>query len=80
MLSGSGRQGLACGRKTVKSESRVKGYKKGSGDWRAEYNMLLEDGVKCVDCLFSEKCRKIFGGDDNNTSCQFYPNRFQSIK
>ena len=53
-------------------------YKKGTKDWKAEINMLLDDGVKCGDCFYSERCRKIFGGDDGNTSCQFHPNLFQA--
>lgn len=61
----------------MKTESRVNpAYKKGTNDWKAEYDMLLDDGVKCGDCLHARRCRMMFGGDDENTSCQFHPNRF----
>jgi hypothetical protein len=62
----------------MKSESRVKGYKPGTEDWRAEYNMLLDDGVTCNDCVFVKKCCSIFGQTPyvNEGKCQFYPNRF----
>lgn len=63
----------------MKSESRVsKHYKKGTEDWEAQYNMLLEDNVTCGDCVHSQRCKMLFDGDDNNTSCQFYPNRFRA--
>jgi len=61
----------------MKTESRVKGYKKGSEDWKAEFNMLLDDGVTCSECMHSNRCKTIFGGNDSNTSCQFHPTRFQ---
>lgn len=65
----------------MKAESRVpKGYKKGTSDWSAEYNMLLDDGVTCGDCMHAYRCRILFGGDDGNTKCQFHPSRFQSVK
>ena len=61
-----------------KSPDRVsKFYLSSPSDWKAQYNMLLMDGVTCGDCLHSNRCNSIFGGDDKNTSCQFYPNRFQ---
>ena len=60
----------------MKSESRVKGYRKGTEDWEAEYNMLLDDGITCAECSHSNKCKRMYGGDDSNTRCQFYPNRF----
>jgi len=63
----------------MKSESRVHpAYKKGTKDFDSELNMLLDDGVKCGDCVNSNKCEKIFGGDDDNTSCQWFPNRFKA--
>lgn len=60
----------------MKSKGRVCGYKEGTEDWEAEYNMLLDDGVTCADCVHSSRCETIFGGDNKNTSCQFCPNRF----
>jgi len=63
----------------MKSESRVpKGYRPGSDDWKAEYNMLLDDGVICSDCVHTSKCCLIFGGNGTNTKCDFYPNRFRA--
>jgi hypothetical protein len=60
-----------------KSIDRVKYHVFGSDDFWAEYNMLLMDGVTCSECKHSERCNTMFGGKDTNTSCQFYPNRFQ---
>jgi hypothetical protein len=62
----------------MKSESRVKGYKPGTEEWKAEYNMLLEDGLTCNNCTHVKKCCSIFGQTPyvNEGKCQFYPNRF----
>jgi len=63
----------------MKSEDRVSNcYIKGTTDWKAQYDMLLDDGVTCGDCAHSLRCKTIFGGNDSNTHCQFYPNRFFS--
>ena len=60
-----------------KSADRVaKFYKLYTDDWKAQYNMLLDDGVTCGQCVHANRCRTIFGGNDSNTSCQFYPNKF----
>jgi hypothetical protein len=66
----------------MKSESRVKGYKPGTKDWEAEYEMLLDDGVTCNDCRYVERCCLIFGQKPyvNDGRCQFYPNRFYPKK
>jgi hypothetical protein len=53
-------------------------YSECPSDWKAQYDMLLMDGETCVDCVHSERCKSLFGGNDLNTSCQFYPNRFCS--
>lgn len=64
----------------MKSKDRVpKYYKEGTKDWEAQYNMLLDDGITCLECRHNEKCKLLFGGADTNTSCQFYPNKF-SVK
>lgn len=64
----------------MKSESRVKGYKPGTRDWTAEYNMLLDDGVTCNDCRHVKRCCAIFGQKPyvNDGRCQFYPNSFSA--
>jgi hypothetical protein len=54
-------------------------YENSPEEWNAQYDMLLEDGQTCGKCIHSERCKLIFGGNDNNTSCQFFPNRFASI-
>jgi hypothetical protein len=60
-----------------KSADRVpKGYQAYPDDWKRQYDMLLMDGVTCGSCAHSERCKALFGGNDANTSCQFYPNRF----
>lgn len=60
-----------------KSPDRVnKAYLKYPEDWKAQYNMLLMDGDTCGDCAHSERCKTLFDGDNSNTSCQFYPNKF----
>jgi len=62
----------------MKTESRINAsYKKGSQDWKDQLHMLLDDGMTCKDCVHSKRCKTIFGGNDNNTYCQFYPNSFQ---
>lgn len=62
----------------MKSESRVHpAYTKGTPDWQAEYDMLLEDGVTCADCAHGRRCCMLFGQKPEHTSCQFYPNRFR---
>ncbi len=59
-----------------KDPKRVhKGYKVGSDDWRAQYNMLLMDGKTCSDCIRCEKCCTLFGSKPTNTSCEWYPSR-----
>jgi hypothetical protein len=63
----------------MKSEDRVgSSYKKGTKDWDAEYDMLLDDGVTCNDCRYVNRCCTIFGQTPyvNEGKCQFYPNLF----
>lgn len=65
----------------MKTESRVPaGYRKGSEDWKAEYNMLLDDGVTCASCAHCSRCVTLFGQKAEGTSCQFYPSRFHATK
>lgn len=60
-----------------KSAERVHpAYKFGSQDWKAEYNMLLMDGVKCYECVHVSRCVNMYGHDENCESCQWHPNRF----
>lgn len=62
----------------MKSEARVHpAYKKGTIDWQAEYDMLLEDGVTCAECAHINRCSKLFGQNPEQESCQFHPNHFQ---
>lgn len=62
----------------MKSEDRVKLFKPGSSSWNEAYNMLLDDGLTCNDCVYVEKCCSLFGQTPhvNEGQCQFYPNRF----
>jgi len=65
----------------MKSESRINPcYKKGTEDWKAELNMLLDDGVTCGDCIHSARCKAMFGGNNTNTYCQFYPSTFHQAE
>lgn len=65
----------------MKSEERVPAYyKKGSEDWEAEYNMLLDDGLTCKDCAFCQRCVNIYGQNETDTRCQFHPNSFRPAK
>jgi len=60
-----------------KSAERVpKGYTYGSEDWKAEYNMLLMDGVTCKSCMHCNRCVSMFGQKETAKKCQFYPNIF----
>lgn len=62
----------------MKSKNRVPSYyKEGTEDWKAEYDMLLDDGVTCKQCRNCKKCTTIFGQKETDTSCQFYPSRFK---
>ena len=65
----------------MKSKDRVKGYKEGTADWDAAYNMLLDDGVTCNDCAHVTLCCTLFGQRPyiNSGECQFCPNRFKQI-
>lgn len=67
--------------RNIKSENRVKGYQKGTPDWKAEYNMLLPDGATCNDCCNVRRCCALFGQTPyiNSGKCQFYPSHFQPI-
>lgn len=61
----------------MKSKNRVHpAYKEGSKDWKAQYDMLLDDGVTCADCMHVNRCTSMFGSDPEHDYCQFYPNRF----
>ena len=62
--------------KMAKDLNRIKRYKQGTNDFAAEYNMLLDDGITCNDCIHCIKCCSMFGQKETDTSCQFYPNRF----
>ena len=65
----------------MKSKDRVSaGYREGTRDWNDQYNMLLDDGVTCNDCIHIERCCAIFGQRPyvNSGRCQFYPNRFSA--
>jgi hypothetical protein len=63
----------------TKNENRVNAcYKYGSEDWKAKFNMLLDDGLTCNDCVHIKRCCSLFGQSPyvNEGKCQFYPNRF----
>lgn len=45
-------------------------------DWKAQYNMLLMDGVTCNSCAHIQKCSTLFEQNPKSKSCQFHPNRF----
>lgn len=60
-----------------KNPDRVNaGYIKYPSDWKAQYNMLLKDGVTCKSCSHCKKCCAMFGQNETDTHCQFYPSRF----
>lgn len=62
----------------MKSENRVRDHKPGTEDWKVAYDMLLDDGVTCNECIHVERCCGIFGQKPyvNKGECQFHPNRF----
>lgn len=65
----------------MKSENRVSNvYKKGTKDWKDQYEMLLDDGLTCNDCHHAYRCTSMFGSNLTDTSCQFYPNRFTKAR
>ena len=65
--------------KSVERVGKFYNYEKYPDEWKAQYDMLLPDGITCGGCVHSNKCRTIFGGNDSNTSCQFYHSRFHSV-
>lgn len=59
-----------------KDPDRVhKSHQKYPSDWKAQYNMLLNDGKTCKDCYHCDRCVKMFDQRESATSCQFYPSR-----
>ena len=38
--------------------------------------MALPDGKTCADCVFVYRCTLIFGAEESNTDCDFFPRRF----
>jgi hypothetical protein len=63
-----------------KSANRIHpGYKMGSDDWKAEYNMLLMDGVTCKSCVKCNRCTSLYGSKETDTSCQWHPNMFVEV-
>ena len=65
----------------MKSKDRVhKAYKEGTPDWKAQYDMLLDDGVTCADCAHVRRCTTLFGQNASDDSCQFHPNRFAKAR
>lgn len=62
----------------MKAEGRGKGYKKGTEDWDAEYDMLLDDGVTCDDCRHSDRCFAFGFSKPGRYRCDFYPSKFCS--
>lgn len=64
----------------MKSKDRVhRCYKEGSNAWKAQYDMLLEDGVTCGDCAHCRRCCTLFGQKETDDRCQFYPSRFYRV-
>lgn len=67
----------------MKSKSRVPaGYREGTRDWKDQYDMLLDDGVTCNECVHVGRCCTLFGQRPyiNSGRCQFYPNRFKAAQ
>lgn len=61
-----------------KSPDRVpKYFDKYPKEWEAQYNMLLPDNITCASCVHCNRCVALFGQNENDTSCQFYPSRFR---
>ncbi len=42
--------------------------------------MTLPAGKTCGDCRHARRCDLIFGGNQANTDCQFFPRRFSAVK
>ena len=55
-------------------------YRKYPSDFRAQYDMLLPDGIICNDCTHGSYCQKVFGQNPENDYCQFYPTRYRATK
>ena len=52
-------------------------YNKYPEEWIATYNMLLPDRVTCKQCAHCNRCCMLFGSEETDTSCQFYPSKFR---
>jgi len=66
----------------MKDKNRIIGYKEGTSDWNAEYNMLLDERITCNDCAHCETCCSSYGQRPyiNDGRCQWYPNRFEKFQ
>ena len=63
-----------------KSANRVSTYYKvGSKEWQEEYDMLLPDNITCKECKNCSKCVNLFGSNETDTMCQWYPSKFNVI-
>jgi len=38
--------------------------------------MKLPEGKTCSDCMHCYRCTSMFGAEETNTTCDFYPVRF----
>jgi len=64
-----------------KDPNRVnKCYDKYRKDFLAQYNMLLPDNITCESCNHDNYCKEVFGGNSENSRCQFFPSRFSKIE
>lgn len=63
-----------------KNPDRVKIPAKYQKVWQAAYDILLMDGKTCADCFYCRKCTSIFGGNPEDTMCQFFPNRYLGLE
>lgn len=62
--------------KSVDRVHKCYNYAKYPEEWKAQYNMLLPDGITCKQCVHCNKCCTIFGQKETDTKCQFHPSRF----
>ena len=65
--------------KSVDRVAKCYNYEKYPEEWKAQYDMLLTDGITCKDCNNCERCCSMFGQNETATSCQFHPSRFRAF-
>lgn len=58
-------------------QARMKLHPRLSDEQKQHDCMKLPVGKTCADCAHDEHCKMLFGITGNETTCDFYPSKFQ---